>query len=108
MKILKILKKIYIFWPCFVYAEGETFPDPLGGKTLPELIDDIMSWVIMIALPIASIMIIYAGFLFVTSKGNEEKLKKAKSVLLWAIIGTAVVIGAKGLAAAFVNFAKTV
>lgn len=44
---------------------------------------------------LAIIFLIYAGFLFVTAQGNEEKLRKAKSAFLWTVIGIAVLLGAK-------------
>lgn len=57
-----------------------------------------------IILPIGSVVvvifIIYAGFLFVTARGNEERLKKAKETLLYVIIGAAILLGAVAISAA--------
>ncbi len=39
-------------------------------------------------------LVIYAGFLWMTSAGNEEKIKKAKSILTNSIIGLAIILGA--------------
>jgi len=36
------------------------------------------------------IMVIYAGFLFLTSAGDPTKLTKAKMATVWAIVGIAV------------------
>lgn len=47
----------------------------------------------------AVIAIIFGGYLYMTSGGNEEQRKKGRSVLTWAIIGLVVVI----LAAVLVN-----
>lgn len=51
-----------------------------------------------IVLPIGSVVVvivfIYAGFLFVTSQGNETKLETAKSTFWWAVIGSAILLGA--------------
>lgn len=41
---------------------------------------------------VAVAMLLYAGFLFITGGGNEETLKKAKTVLIFALIGLAVAI----------------
>lgn len=49
---------------------------------------------IKIAFPIVVLMIIYSGFLFVAAQGNEEKLKKAKSAIMWTIIGGLIVLSA--------------
>ena len=49
---------------------------------------------------VAVIMIIYGGFLFMTSSGDAGKVAKAKSVLLYAVIGLVVTV----LAYAIVKF----
>jgi len=43
---------------------------------------------------VAVVMIIYAGFLYVTAGGNETQIKKAHDALLWAVIGAAILLGA--------------
>jgi hypothetical protein len=48
---------------------------------------------------VAVIMIIYGGYLYMTSQGNAAQTKKGRDVLTWAILGLIVVI----LAAAIVN-----
>lgn len=40
----------------------------------------------------AIIMFLYGGFMMVFSAGNEEKLKKSRSILVWAIIGITIVL----------------
>lgn len=39
---------------------------------------------------IAILVILYAGFLFLTAAGNEDTMKKAKGYLLYGLIGIAV------------------
>jgi hypothetical protein len=41
------------------------------------------------------IIIIYSGFLWMTAKGNEEQVNRAKTWILQATIGLALVIGAR-------------
>lgn len=43
-----------------------------------------------VILVVAIFMILYSGFLFLTGGGNEETLKKAKTILIYALIGLAV------------------
>ncbi len=43
---------------------------------------------------VAAVMIIYAGFLYVTAGGNETQIKKAHDALLYAVIGAAILLGA--------------
>lgn len=41
---------------------------------------------------LAVAMVIYAGFLYVGSAGNEENVNKAKKILLYAVLGIVVII----------------
>ncbi|MDD4607261.1 MAG: hypothetical protein PHS07_02940 [Patescibacteria group bacterium] len=40
---------------------------------------------------IALVMVIYGGFMWMTSAGNETKIEKGKNTLLWAVIGLATI-----------------
>ncbi|KKU75485.1 MAG: hypothetical protein UY02_C0050G0001, partial [Candidatus Giovannonibacteria bacterium GW2011_GWB1_47_6b] len=59
-----------------------------------------------LALPIAVVFIVWAGFLFVTAMGSPQKLETAKKTITWSIIGLLFVVGAWALAVAFQNFFK--
>ena len=86
---------------------GETaLQNPVKYKTIEKFVDAISDIVVKIGGVLAIIFIIWSGFLFVSSRGNEEQLKKAKSVFMWTIIGTAVLLGASVIAKAVVNFVQ--
>ncbi|MEK7503200.1 MAG: hypothetical protein AAB556_02005 [Patescibacteria group bacterium] len=80
--------------------------NPLKSETIGELITAISDLAVAIGLPIAIIFIVYSGFLFVSARGNEKKLETAKEGFKWAVIGAAIIVGAKFLAEAVVNFAE--
>jgi flagellar basal body-associated protein FliL len=69
--------------------------NPLGDSitNIPDFIVKILNIVLIIAIPIIALAIIYSGFLFVTSGGNSEQLKKAKKTLLYTLIGAALILG---------------
>jgi len=46
------------------------------------------------------ILTIYAGFIYMTAQGSEEKTKKAIDTLRTALIGLAIVVGSYGIYAA--------
>ncbi len=73
------------------------FPNPLAATTFSELITNIAKFLLNLALAFAFIMIIWAGFKFVTSGGNEEKLTSAKRNFTWTIIGIAIILAANAL-----------
>lgn len=61
---------------------------------VPSLILAILNLLITISIPIIVIAIVYAGFTYVTSQGNPEKIKTATRMLTYAIIGAVLIIGA--------------
>lgn len=53
---------------------------------------------------VAVIVIIYGGYIYMTSRGNEEQAKRGRAILTWSIIGLIVVLGAAALVNAVVKF----
>ena len=59
-----------------------------------EVIGRVLNYALALIGSVLVAMIVYGGFLYLTSAGSEEKIKSAKSVLTYAIIGVTIVIGA--------------
>ena len=84
-------------------AGTDPAPDSSGGLTnplnninsLPEFMNAILDAVIQIGTIILTLAIVYVGFLFVQAQGNEEKIKSARSALMWTVIGGLILLGAK-------------
>jgi len=57
-----------------------------------ELIDKILVWIGRIVLVIAVIMLLYAAILYLTAGSSETIHTKAKSVLIYAIVGIVVAL----------------
>ena len=75
-------------------------PNPLGATdTFAKLADKVLGVVSTLGGIVAVFFIIYSGFLFVTAGGNETKQGEARKALLYAVIGTAILIGAQALSA---------
>lgn len=75
--------------------------NPLNGvNSIPQFLQAILTAAVEIGTIVGTLAIIYAGFLYATALGDEEKLKKAKNTLLWAAIGTGILIGAQVIIAA--------
>jgi hypothetical protein len=90
----------------FAQADFPKYTDlwSVNCQSLADCAETLVKYAISLALPVAAIFIIWSGFLFATAQGSEEKLRSAKSTLLWTIIGLAVAVGAWTLAVAFKNF----
>jgi len=68
--------------------------NPLKTDSFISLMENVSQLAVQIGIPIAALFIIYSGLKLVMARGNEEDIKKAKTGLLWAIIGSGILIGA--------------
>jgi hypothetical protein len=66
----------------------------LRGLDIPTLIGKIIQIVLSFVGVIFFILIIYAGFLWMTAGGNEEQVTKAKKLITSAAVGLIIVISA--------------
>ena len=68
------------------------------------LLDKATNWFFGIVLFIAVIMLVYAGFTYITGGGNETKMATANKILIFALIGIAVSLLARGIPEFIQNF----
>jgi hypothetical protein len=84
--------------PSLTQAVTISIPNPLNdsvGTSIPGLIRVIIDNILLpIGGVVAVLMIMWAGFLYVTARGDTAKLKDARNALLWAVIGAAILLGA--------------
>lgn len=72
--------------------------NPLEADSFADLISNIIWFIQKIAtVGIAPIMIIVAGFYFVTAAGDPEKINTAKKMILWTLVGLLIILSAGGL-----------
>lgn len=83
-----------------VFAEIGHIDNPTSSETLQDFIQKVLAIVVKIGIPIATIFIIWSGFLFLTAQGDEAQLTRAKKSFVWAVVGTGVLLGAWLLATA--------
>lgn len=74
------------------------------GDSLYALVEAIVN---NILLPIGGVLcvlaFIYAGFNYITARGDEKKIQAASRALLWTAVGTALLLGSWVLAKAIQN-----
>ena len=80
--------------------------NPINSGTFEAVVAKIAELIARIGMVLVVVFIIYSGFLFVSARGSDEQLKKAKSTFMWTIIGAAIIIGAYAIAQAVINFAQ--
>lgn len=71
---------------------------------IPIVIKNVIQWALIFAGVVALFLIIYAGFQFVTSKGDPQQVDSAKKTLTYAIIGLLLIL----LSFAILNLMATV
>ena len=70
---------------------------PTDFKSLIEVIVTIAQWMFGILMALSIVFILYAAFLYVISQGNEERIKTAKTILIYAVVGLVVAVLAGGI-----------
>jgi hypothetical protein len=77
--------------------------NPISSKSLPELLENVLNFLFGLSIIILPIIILYGGLLLLTAAGDPEKVSKARTILLWAVIAFAVILIARGLPAVLRN-----
>lgn len=72
----------------------------LGTTDLKTTILNIIRWALGLLGLVAVVIILYGGFIWMTAAGNEEKVRKAKRIIIQATIGLVIIL----LAFAIVSF----
>lgn len=76
---------------------GSGLTNPLSVGSFEEFLTAILNGVVTIGTIVLVMMLVYVGFLFVVAQGKSEELQKAKSALVWTIIGGLVLLGATSI-----------
>ncbi|MFB6226073.1 MAG: Mbov_0395 family pilin-like conjugal transfer protein, partial [Candidatus Paceibacteria bacterium] len=75
----------------------------LGDRPLIEIVGNIINIFLGLLGIIALVLIIYGGYLIMTSGGNEEQVQDGKKVLINAVIGLAIILAAFGITNFVIN-----
>ncbi|MDD4412503.1 MAG: pilin [Patescibacteria group bacterium] len=74
--------------------------NPIGTTDIPTIIGRIISMILSIVGTVTLLMLVYGGFLWLTSAGNDKKVAQGKAIIMWSAIGLAIIF----LAYVFVKF----
>lgn len=87
-----------IFGTASAFAQV-TIENPLKFDTFDALLNAIIDFIFWIGITAAPVVIIIAGFLYVTSAGDAKKTEKAKQIIWYTVLGLLVLLLARGLVA---------
>ncbi|MDP2736071.1 MAG: pilin [bacterium] len=77
--------------------------NPIASETLQELLENVLNFLFGLSIVILPIIVLYGGILLLTAQGEPEKISRARTILLWAIIAFAIILVARGLPAVLRN-----
>jgi len=80
-------------------ASGQTLANPLKVGSLDELLTAVLKAAIQLGTVILTLALVYVGFRFVAARGNEEKIRSARTALMYTIIGGLILLGATAIQA---------
>ena len=72
--------------------EGDCSDGESGEDTLSKTINSVINLFSLVVGATSVIMIIYGGFKYITSGGNDENTKSAKNTILYALVGLIIVL----------------
>lgn len=82
-----------------IIVSAVEFQNPLEYETFGELIDAIIKFIFYIAVVVAPLMIIIGAFYLLTAGGDPKKIGTGKNIIIYTLIGLAIVMLARGLIA---------
>ncbi len=88
----KILFSLLLFGlPLMVSAVS--IPNPLGTASVSEIIARVIRGLLGVTGAFALFFVIQGGFIWMTSRGNAEKVKAGRESMVWAILGILAIFG---------------
>lgn len=79
----------------------ETVGDGIGADSstdLPTMIGNLIAVLLSVLGIIFVVLVVYAGFLYLTAAGDDDKVKKAKKLLSQGVIGLVIIIASYAIA----------
>ena len=95
-KVILFLFPTILFFPMIASAQwsmNNVRGFGLPGENIQFILLNLMEWILGIVGFFAIIGFSISGIMYLTSSGDEERQKKAKSAMLYSIIGVVVALG---------------
>ncbi len=93
-----VLVIVFACIPLIALAAGHAggLQNPLNSSfsDIPKFIEGALKVLVIVALPIITLFMVVAGFMFIAARGNESKLTEAKKNFMYVIIGALLILGA--------------
>ena len=97
-KILSVLILSSLILPAGALAQGTIEIDnPLTANNFQDIVDNLLDFIFKIAVVLVPLIVVFGGFLVLTSAGNMEQFEKGKKTIIWAAVGFGIILLSKGI-----------
>lgn len=87
-KILAGVSSLYLASASAVNAASGFLPDDkTSAGSIQQIIKTVLNFAIGFAVIVCVVVLIFAGYSYMTAAGDENKIQKATTSLTWAIVG---------------------
>lgn len=80
-----MISLIKIFSSALAQSTETDFTGPVSN--LSDYINGVLDWAIPVLGTVALIMFIWAGYIYITSQGNPDKINAAKEIIISTLVG---------------------
>jgi len=77
--------------------------NPLASSGVTGFLETILGTVMYLGYPIIGLVLVYAGFMFISARGNKEKVQTATLNMTYIVVGIALVLGSYTIGKLFYN-----
>jgi hypothetical protein len=91
---MTVVFSMFLLLPGIVLAAAPStinLPNPLGTTNILDLSARLIKAGLGITGSLALLFFIYGGFLWLTSGGSPDKIKKGRDVFLWSVVGLVII-----------------
>jgi len=74
-----------------------TFLDPLQGATLATILPKLLMYAMWVGAVILTVLVVWAAYILMFSKGDPAEIKKAKNTLLYGVVGYVILLFAEAI-----------
>ncbi len=95
--------------PGSVEATANAYPDAAAVANLPSvtdsaLITSVIKTILQLGMSLTIIAIVVAGFYYITGRGEEDKMTKAKDILVYLVVGLIIMASAYAIITGIAKF----
>ncbi len=92
---MRLFALVALLMPSLVQAQGAAIENPLKAKDIEALLAAFLGGVVQLGSIALLLALIWTGFQFAAAQGNQEAIQKARTTLVWTVVGGLILLGAE-------------